>query len=60
MRSRCQKFVRLIMNLATVRPEAAHAILYAAMIEQDPTSCEWLQIVRAMRRVERQLRVVNA
>jgi len=54
MRSRCQKFVSLMLNFARVRPLAAHTILYAAMIEQDPTSREWLLIVRAMRQVEQQ------
>ncbi len=54
MRTRCEKFVDLMLNFATVRPEAAHAVLYAAMVNQDPTSLAWKRIVRAMRQIEQQ------
>lgn len=54
MRSRCQKFVSLMLTFAAVRPVMAHDWLFAAMTDQSPGSGEWKLIVRAMRKIERQ------
>lgn len=54
MRSRCEKFVDLMLNFARVNPDGAYDCLFAVMTDTDPRSRDWLLIVRAMRQVERQ------
>lgn len=55
-----KKSIALMLNFGSVNAFGAHECLYAAMTKQDPTSAEWLLIVREMRKLERRMKAGHA